>query len=731
MQEAQQQIFNIGNMDCANCAKELETGVAKLEGVKAVRVDFSTGRMILTGDVPMNTLTKRVEDLGKTILDDRASVSDDMPRRTGILGFWDYLLSRSDSRWALVGGALLIVGMVTSFLMMGFVMGLAHVDTLPATAPIVIVIYSSALLAALHPIARSGWKALRINHQFNINLLMTIAATGALLIGEYLEAATVIFLFSIAEALEGYTADRARDSLRQLLALKPTTADVVQQDMTINMPVESVRVDDTIRVLAGERIPLDGVILDGISGVNQAPITGESLPVIKQVNDTVFAGTINGNATLTIRVTHLTEDSTLSRIIHLVEEAQSQRAPIQRIVDTFAHYYTPAVVIIAFFVAILPPLLVQAPFYSTPDEQGWLYRALTMLVVACPCALVISTPVTVISTITRLARDGVLVKGGAYLEALATVKVIAFDKTGTLTEGNPRIQSIHTVGDVDEDMLLMWVAPVEAQSTHPLANAILYEAETRNLDYGTAIDVETKLGRGVTGTVDGHSIVIGSHHYFENLIAHDTTVCEAIRTHEMQDKTTLLVACDGQFVGWMTVMDAPREESASTIDTLKKQSLTPIMCTGDNATVAQAIAEQVHIDTVRANLLPQDKVIAIQDLRADYEHVAMVGDGINDTPALASATVGIALGGAASAQAMETADVVLMSDDLRTLPKAIDLSRFASRLIMQNVVLSIALKVVFLLLALAGGASLWMAVLADMGMSLAVTINGMRPLRRG
>uniref|UniRef100_UPI002CBCE47D heavy metal translocating P-type ATPase n=1 Tax=Aggregatilinea sp. TaxID=2806333 RepID=UPI002CBCE47D len=397
--------YRVEGMDCAHCAVEVETGVGKLNGVHKVEVNFATGLMRLDGEVPFDVLQTRVQALGKSLIppDDQAAPAPQPEvRRGGVLGFWDYLLARRETQLAVGGGALVLFA---------FVLSLVGLPDTPTR-----VLYVIGMLITMQPILRSGINTLRINHEFGINLLMSIAAVGAILIGEYLEGATVIFLFAVGEALEGYTADRARDSIRGLMALKPTQAVRLRGEREETVPVAQLAVGDVLLVKPGENIPMDGAVIDGASGVNQAPITGESVPVAKVAGDEVFAGTINGEGALTMRVTRLAADNTLSRIIRMVEEAQSVRAPSQRFIDRFAHYYTPAVVVMALGVAAIPPLLFGAPFLDTPDTHGWLYRALSMLVIACPCALVISTPVTVISAITRAARRGVLIKGGAFLE---------------------------------------------------------------------------------------------------------------------------------------------------------------------------------------------------------------------------------------------------------------------------------------------------------------------------
>jgi Cd2+/Zn2+-exporting ATPase len=572
----------------------------------------------------------------------------------------------------------------------------------------------------------------------------------------------VIFLFAIGEALEGYTMERARNSIRKLMTLTPAEATVLRPCVDCRehlgrdgytggpcpfcgahetrVPVDKLRVGETILIKPGERVPVDGVVLTGASAINQAPITGESIPVTKTRGDEIFAGTINGQGTLEVRMRRPAAESTLNNIIHLVEEAQSQRAPSQRFIDRFAKIYTPAVVVAALLVAILPPLLFNAPFWNLADgAHGWLYRALTLLVISCPCALVISTPVTIVSAISAAAKHGVLIKGGAYLEALAKVRAFAFDKTGTLTYGQPIVVELrsfdcqHAAEKECEscDDVLQLAAAVERRSEHPLAQAVVNAAGERKPHNGyVAEEVEAIAGRGVRGRVNGKSIVVGSHALFDAEHPHDETICRTVDAAEKNGCTTMMVSDGEHLAGYIAVADKTRDTSRAAIKELKKLGIEKnIMLTGDNVTTAQTIARVIGIDEVRAQLLPAQKLEAVKSLRHEYQRVAMVGDGINDAPALASADVGIAMGNAGTAQAIETADVALMSDNLSKLPFAIKISRKAMRVIKQNITVSLVLKGVFLALALPGFATLWMAVIADTGASLLVTVNGMRLLK--
>jgi len=721
-----QKTYNIGNLDCANCAKELETGINKLDGVQSASVNFANMTLIVNGEATFDSLKQRTEQFGHN-LSEQQSTGQKKPgikqSRGGIIGFWHYLMGREDTRLAVIGAALVIIGLIVSVAI--------SAETIPAA------IYTVALIIAVYPVGKKGLNALRINHRFTIDLLMSIAGIGALIIGEYLEAATVVFLYSIGEALEGYVTNRARDSIGALLELQPDNALLLKDGREMQVAVESLAIGDNILVKPGERIPMDGKVIKGHSGVNQAAITGESMPVSKAEGDEVFAGSINENGSLTIEVTALAENNTLSRIIKMVADAQGRHAPSQRMIDQFAQYYTPAVIVFAALIAIVPTLFFGQPLIAAEASQGWLYRALTILVIACPCALVISTPVTVISAITRAARSGVLIKGGAYLEASGTIEAVAFDKTGTLTEGRPVVMETRSVdcktGEICAlcDDVLALAAAVESRSTHPLAQAVVNEAESRNIlnRYAHADDVENMSGRGVKGMIDGQQVVVGSHALFDSEFEHQGDLCNMVKDAEKRGQTTMMLH-DGERVrGYIAVADKVRVSSQNVVAALNERGLETVMLTGDNPTVAEAVGDKVGVSDVRASLLPDDKVSAVETLMQSGKQVAMVGDGVNDTPALAAATVGIAMGGAGTAQAMETADIVLMADDLRQLPFVFNLSRHARNLILQNIVLAIGMKLIFLLLAASGGVTMWMAIFADVGMSLVVTLNGMRALR--
>jgi Cd2+/Zn2+-exporting ATPase len=746
-----EQRYQIQGMDCASCAATLEKGVSQLDGVQLSSVSFATEVLRVQGNVDPQAIVARVRELGYDVRD------SDGPKTAGMqpqgAGFLAFMLERWDTRLALAGALLILPGLLFNELLPG--LGWDH--------PLLDVTSVLAMAVAGWPVARSAWRSLRINREININVLMTIASIGALAIGAVTEAGLVMVLFAIGEALEGYTAQRARGAIRSLMEIAPAEATRLHQCADCaehlgqggyeggpcpycppseqRVPVEMLTIGDEILVKPGERIPMDGLVVAGWSAVNQAPVTGESMPIAKEIGDEVFAGTINGLGVLTVSVTHLAADNTISRIIQMVEEAQEKRAPAQRFVDRFARVYTPAVVVLAALVAIVPPLLFDQPFLSAEaPTAGWLYRGLALLVVACPCALVISTPVSLISAISNAARHGVLFKGGIFLEAMAKVAAVALDKTGTLTEGRPQVTGVQCAacdGASDDscptcDDLLALAAAVEQHSEHPLAQALVEEAARRNLANRYAPrDVQALVGQGVQGWVDGRRVTIGSHAYFDDSIAHPREHHSAMERAASQGHTPLLVSEDGRYQGYITVADAVRPSGKRAVSLLHQAGVRHlVMLTGDAPPTAARIAQEAGLETYRAGLMPGDKAAAVEALRETYGTVAMVGDGINDAPALAAADIGVAMGTAGSAQALETADVALLNDDLSRLPYAVALSKATMRNIRTNIGLSLGIKGVFLLLVLMGAGTMWMAVFADMGASLLVTLNGMRLLRR-
>lgn len=570
---------------------------------------------------------------------------------------------------------------------------------------------------------RNGLKALRAG-RLNMNALMGIAVTGAFLIGQWPEAAMVMALYALAELIEARSVDRARDAVRTLLDLAPAQASVEQPDGSwLETPVEIVQPSARVRVKPGERIPVDGQVDAGQSAVNQAPVTGESLPVEKSPGDIVFAGTINETGLLDIRVTTAARDSTLARIIHAVEQAQATKAPTQRFVDRFASIYTPLVFAGALAVALLAPVLL---------DMAWLeaiYTALVLLVIACPCALVLSTPVTIVSGLACAARSGVLIKGGSHLESARTLRAVALDKTGTLTEGRPRlVERELRVDGADAAAALRWAAQLADHSDHPVSRAIAAGLEVPR-DPAAPEGFTALPGRGIQARIEGHTLVLGNHRLIEERGQCSPDLEQRLRHHEMQGRTVTLLASAERVCALFAVSDGVRPHSAEAVAMLKKDGVVPVMLSGDNVTTARTIAAEAGIEDARGNLLPEDKLAAIDTLRARYGPCAMVGDGINDAPALARADIGIAMGGAGTDAAMEAADIVIMNDDLRRIPQMIALSRRTHAVLWQNIALSISIKAVFVVLALRGEASMWMAVFADMGASLIVVANGLRLTR--
>jgi len=570
-----------------------------------------------------------------------------------------------------------------------------------------------------------GINALR-NGRLNINALMTVAVTGAFLIGQWPEAAMVMALYAIAELIEARAVDRARNAIKSLMALAPEASDVQQADGTYARMVSSVvPLAAVVRVKPGERIPLDGLIISGSSAINQAPVTGESIPVDKEPGDAVFAGTINETATLEIRITAVASNSTLARIIHAVEQAQGTRAPTQRFVDRFASIYTPVVFVLALAVALL-----------TPVTLGWTwtfaaYKALVLLVIACPCALVISTPVTVVSGLAAAARRGILIKGGTYLEEARNLKAIALDKTGTISEGKPKLVAFELLDEVQSRESVSTLAQsLAAQSDHPVSKAIaagLAGSATATAHSVTAF--KAIAGRGVQGDIGGQKHLLGNHRMIEERGLCSPAIEAKLAEHENQGRTVTLLATEHNVIALFAVADTIKPSSQQAVAELIALGVTPVMLTGDNAATARTVATLAGISDARGNLLPEDKLKAIEDMQARYGPTAMSGDGINDAPALARADIGFAMGSAGTDTAMEAADVAIMNDDLRRIPETIRLSKRTHNILWQNIALALGIKVVFMGLALFGNATMWMAVFADMGASLLVVFNGLRLLR--
>ena len=599
--------------------------------------------------------------------------------------------------------------------------------------------YALAILAGELLLAPRALLSLRAR-SVDMNVLMTVAVLGAVGIGQWSEAAAVVFLFALGGWLEARALARTRTSIRDLMDLTPPVARVRRAGEIAELAPADVAVGETLLVRPGERIALDGIVARGLSGVDEAPITGEPIPAEKTVGDSVFAGSLNTTGLLEVTVTSAAGDSTLARIVYLVEEAQAARAPSQQLVDRFSRVYTPVVVALAAIVAVAPPLLgvLLGPSIVVPFPTGWhewFYRALVVLVASCPCALVISTPVTFVSAISRAGRDGILVKGGAYLEVAARVRAVAFDKTGTLTVGRPAVTRVSAVGDGVADTsparerLLALAATLESSSTHPLARAVIAATETRAVEFSAVTDFEELPGHGVSGTIGGVRVHVASPAFAEEIATIPALLAERVVSAERSGITVLVLVENGVATGLIGVADEARLEASRALDRLREGGVEHlVMLTGDNERTAAAVAERAGLTSHMARLLPQDKVDAILRLRERWGVVAMVGDGINDAAALAAADLGIAMGAAGSDTALETADVALMADDLSALPRFFALGRRTMTIIRQNVAFSVIVKVVVLVAAIAGFANMWLAVFADTGVALLVILNGMRLL---
>lgn len=690
--------FIVGGMDCADEVWQIEDKLGRLPGVTNLGFDLINRRLKVEGAITAAEVQRAIKEIGMTA---RAE-SEEQKQLT----FWEH---RGRLIVTIISGIFLVLGVGFEWLKIG--------------ESLVIPFLAISIISGGWFIAPRGFRAAR-NLALDMNFLMTVAAIGAAAIGEWSEGASAMFLFAVAQLLESFSMDRARNAIKALMDLSPTEAVVKRNGREETVPVAEVRIDETIVIRPGQKIPLDGIVLSGRSAVNQAPITGESMPVDKDTGAEVFAGSINEQGVLEVKVTKLVENTTLARIIHAVEEAQSSRAPSQTFVDRFSRIYTPAVVAFAVLIIIVPPLL---GFGSWGE---WFYRALAMLVIACPCALVISTPVSIVSGLAGAARGGVLIKGGAHLENAGAVSVVAFDKTGTLTKGKPAVTDVVSLNGISETELLRIAAAVEQGSEHPLAKAILAKASQQNINLPAATDFAALVGRGAKATVEGKTIYLGN----ERLSREQKTWNEAseklLEKFEAEGKTGVLITTEKAPLGAIAIADEIRPEAKRAIESLKANGIRKvIMLTGDNSGTARAVARQIGVDEFHAELLPDDKVKIVRELEENGERVAFVGDGVNDAPALATASVGLAMGAAGTDVALETADIALMSDDLLKLPFAIKLSRRTLSIIKQNIWFSIAIKGIFLVLAFFGYATLWMAVASDMGASLLVIVNGLRALK--
>lgn len=694
--------YHVGGMDCSACGAKVDTAVRRLEGVTDVSVSVGTEMMTLTheGNADLQAVEQAIRRLGYIVTPAGPACDATAPAAVKPKQSW-----RQSRRAPLIGacGTALLAAY-----------GIGH--WIPAYE-------KGAFLAALGiglvPIARRAFAAARSGTPFSIEMLMSVAAAGAVAIGATEEAAAVVFLFLVGESLEGVAAGRARASIQGLAALMPKTALLWENGQTREVPADSLQVGAVIAVRPGDRISADGIIIEGQSGINEAPVTGESVPKEKKPGDKVFAGTVNGEANLRVRVTAAAQDNTIARIIQLVEEAQESKAPTQRFIDRFSTYYTPAVVAFAALVATMPPLLGGA------DWNEWIYKGLAVLLIGCPCALVISTPAAIAAALSSGARRGLLFKGGAVLERMGSLTTIAFDKTGTLTEGRPKVTKIITF-QRDKRQVLSLAAALEAGSSHPLALAIIEHAKEAKVPLPPAGDSRAIPGKGVAGSVGGQKIFLGSPQAAAEIAPlSDEHKALVIRLNEQGQTVSVLITGDA-VAGLIAMRDEPRADARAGLASLHEAGIKTLMLTGDNARTAEAIGKSLGIE-VRAELLPEDKLKIVNELKSAGERTGKVGDGINDAPALAAADVGIAMGSGTDV-ALETADAVVLHGRVGDVAAMVDLSRRTMRNIHQNITISLGLKAVFLVTTVAGVTGLWPAILADTGATVLVTANALRLL---
>ncbi|WP_353172595.1 heavy metal translocating P-type ATPase [Paracandidimonas soli] len=700
--------FHIPAMDCASEESQIREVLAPVGGIE--RLTFSLGSRTLflhAAEGAIAQARQAIETLGFQVhLQDDATAQKSGRRR---------------ARWmAIRMGAALALALVAELIAFGTSHGAAPGSQAWNIAGMALA--GMAILLAGFSTYIKGLHALR-NLRLNISALMTVAVTGAFLIGQWPEAAMVMALYAIAELIEARAVDRARNAVKQLLDLAPVSADVLQADGGWkSLTVEKIAVGERIRIRPGARVALDGVIEDGQTAIDQSSVTGESLPVEKQPGDHVFAGTINQSGLIIVRTTALASDSTLARIVREVETAQSRRAPTQQFVDKFAAVYTPLV----FLLAIASTAWMR--LVSGADLLDAIYTGLVLLVIACPCALVIATPVTIVSGLTAAARRGILIKGGVYLENAHRLRAVALDKTGTITEGKPGLLAVEQVAaEIPRSTVLRWARGLSAASDHPVSQAIAagLAAEAKA---AAVQDFKALSGRGVQAAIDGKTLFLGNHRLIEELGVCNDQVEALLSTHERQGRTVTMLADETAVLAVFAVADAIKPSSREAIAAMHAQDIRIVMLTGDNQATADAIAAQAGLDTAVGELLPEDKLARVRELQRQYGSTGMTGDGINDAPALAQADIGFAMGKAGTGIAVETADIVLMTDDLRRIPETIDLSRRARRILIQNIGLALGIKLIFMVLALTGNATMWMAVFADMGASLLVVFNGLRLL---
>lgn len=694
--------YRIEGLSCTNCAGKFEKNVKQLPGVTSATVNFGASKISVEGQ----TTIEELEEAGAF---ENLIIRDDQENDEQV---------RSKESFIKRNIALIIsLGFILVAVISQLSLGEDHLLTKA--------LYILAIIIGGFDLFKEGFSDL-IKLDFSMESLMTIAIIGAAFIGEWAEGSIVVILFAISEALERFSMDKARQSIRSLMDIAPKEALIRRNNVEQLVSVDKIDIDDIMIIKPGQKIAMDGLVINGHSSVNQAAITGESVPVEKQLDDEVFAGTLNEEGVLEVKVTKKVTDTTIAKIIHLVEEAQGERAPAQAFVDKFAKYYTPFIIIMALLIVVVPPL------FFGGDWNKWLYQGLSILVVGCPCSLVISTPVSIVSAIGNAAKNGVLVKGGVYLEEIGHLRAIVFDKTGTLTKGKPVVTDFIATSSETDINYLSIISSLESLSQHPLASAILNEADKTNVDYKSIQieDFQSITGKGLTGIHQNIRYYIGSPKLFSASVIEETAVKVQYRQFQEQGKTAMYFGTDEQILGVIAVADEVRDSSAAVISELHKLSIEhTIMLTGDNTKTAESIGKQLGVTEIKGDLMPQEKLDSIKALRTTYNKVAMVGDGINDAPALAASTVGIAMGGAGTDTALETADVALMGDDLQKLPFIVRLSRQTLKVIKQNITFSLGIKLLALLLVIPGWLTLWIAIVADMGATLLVTLNGLRLMK--
>lgn len=694
--------FKVINMDCADEIKAIKEAL-NINGVIEINANLmaSTVQILHQSDIEKSLLQKRIETTVVKIASEDTDQKAILQRRSAIVLF---------------SGILLVLGLILSWM------------KLNPICEIISYFISIALAGSL--VFPKAFGAIK-RKTLDMNVLMSLAVIGAIIIKEYSEASAVVFLFSLSELLESFSVQKARRAIESLLTITPQMASLVKENgETVSIPVEQTKLNQILLVRAGEKIPTDAIVTKGESSVNQAPLTGESLPILKRIGDVVYAGTINQDGSLEIKVTKEFQDSKISQVIRLVEEAQNQKANSQKFVDRFAHYYTPAVLILAILTFVVPTFFLGASF------EIWFYKALTLLVIACPCALVISTPVSIVSGLTYLAKRGILVKGGIILEQLGKIQAIAIDKTGTITKGKPIVQKIIRVSSYDENSILQIAAALENHSTHPIADAIKNHASSLGIENKKISNFKNFSGMGVEASIDDHLYFLGNHKF-----CHDSNLCSVdleniLGSLEDEALTIVIVGhkphnnCTGEIFGIIALGDEIKENSKEAIADIRKLGVEQItMLSGDNQKTASSIAHKVGIEKAIGNLLPENKLSSIEQMKKEYGVVSMIGDGINDAPAMAASSISIAMGAAGSDAAIEVADIALMTDDLSMVAKAIAAGRRTLSLIKFNITFSLITKAIFLILTFLGFTNLWIAVAADTGVALLVILNSLRLLK--